>query len=559
MISWIQRTFQQHFKWLFLALLVVVIISFVFVTNTSSGLGQAGERRLPPRPFFGIDLSQAEDSRQLGQDAQLSIFLRFAPQREVPQAQVSQYALNRHASLALAAQLGLPEPTEEQLIAHIRTLAAFANPATGQFDPKRYAEFTDGLRTNPQMSEADVSRVIAEDARIVAYEALLAGPGYVTPADVAELIAQRDTTWSLAIASIDGTAFAPAVDTSDAALQTWFDANARRYEIASRVSVAAVEIASAPLAAGVTLSDAAIRAAYDANPAAYPAPDALKDADSDAKFAAVRSAVEAALRKERANDAALAAASDLAVELLEKSIKPGDVAAFLAGKPSVTLTELGAVGAGAIPAALGGAAASSAILAETERLAADRPYSNPVVTPAGAALLVWRETIPAHVPSLAEVRAQALADYQTAEKRRLFNEAGRTLQATVASALAAPGAAKPFADLVTASAPAGIKVELKTPKPFSLSGQFPEDMDYTALQALQTLAKGKVSDFLPAGENRGVLVYAIDQQIPTIDRASPAYTELRSQLATNLSRSNAQAIITALVEAELAKTAPAVE
>ncbi len=564
MISWIQRTFQQHFKWVFLTLLVLVIISFVFVTNASQGLGGGGDRQIPSRPFFGLDLSRAEDQRTLVADAQLSIYLRYNPQREVPEAQLSQYAFNRHASLHLVDQLRLPQPADDQLVAHIRSLRAFAD-AKGEFDAKRYTDFIDSLKTNPRTTEADVSRVISDDVRVQNLEKLLAGPGYVLASDVSDLLAKRDTTWSLALASIDGSSFAPALDTSDATLQKWFETNARRYEIAERVAVAALQVSSRPFLAGVTLSAASIRAAFDANPSAYPAPagsPALKldpatgkPADPEAAFAAARATVEAELRQKEADKAALAAASDLTVQLLERNVKPADLAAFVAQQPGSTLAELGPIAPGAIPSTLGGNTASAQILPEAERLSAERPYSNPLPTPEGAAVLVWRETLPARAPAFAEVKSTVLADYRAAELRRLFNEAGRNLQvaATLATKLG-----KPFVDTVTdAATAAGLKVTLKNPKPFNLSGSFPEDLDYTAIQALQSLAKGKVSDFLPTGEKAGLLVYAVDQQLPVIDPASTAFQEMRTRLADNLGQANAQSLLASLVETELAKSAPA--
>lgn len=552
-----------------MGLLIVIIISFVFVTNASSGLGQGGGRKLAPRPFFGLDLNKAEDMRALASDAQLSIYLRYNPQREVSESQLLQYAQARRASLYLADQLGLPVPSDEDLIEHIRSLRLFASPMSGEFDPKLYADFTDSLKTNPRLTEADVSRVIAEDTRVAAYEKLLAGPGYVMPSDVVEMLAQRDTTWTLAVATVNGSTFAPVIDRSDTALQAWFETNARRYEIPGRVAVFALEVPSAPFVASVTLSEARIRAAYDANPARYPAPatptppaitlDAStgEGASADAAFLAVRSQVEADLRKQRADQDALDAASDLAVELLEQNVKPADVATFVRDRAGVSLVDLGAVGTGAIPAELGGEAAAAKILPEVQRLGSDRPYSNPVATPSGAALLVWRKAIAPRTPDLAEVKAQVLADYEAAEKRRLFSEAGRALQATVAAAVAK---GEPFAAAATAAAEAaGLGVEVKTPTPFTLSGQFPPDMDYTALQALQSLAKGRVSDFLPSGESAGVLVYAIDQQVPVPDPGSETYLELRTRLAENLAQANAQALLGDRIAAEVAKTAPALE
>ena len=46
MITWIQRSFQQHFRIIFGILLVLIIVSFIFVTNASSGLGRTSHTYL---------------------------------------------------------------------------------------------------------------------------------------------------------------------------------------------------------------------------------------------------------------------------------------------------------------------------------------------------------------------------------------------------------------------------------------------------------------------------------------------------------------------------------
>ena len=565
MISWIQRTFQHHFKWLFLALLIVVIISFVFITNASSGLGRGGQQKLPDRPFFGLNLSKVEDQRTLFQDAQLSLQLSRQTFREPPsEAEIQEYAFERYAALHLADEVNLPAPTPDspEFAAYIQTLGRFSGP-DGKFDPKAYASFIDSLKTNPRLTEGDVARVLLDDVRVAAYKKLLGGPGYVLPADLAEQVGRRDTRWTLAIAGLDGKAYAPRIDVSDTALAAWFGQNSRRYEIGARVSAAAIVVPSARFADAAKLSDAEVRAAYDANPARYPAPGAAKPEaaidpatgkpkDADAAFALVRPQVEADLRKQRADKAALAAADDLAVKLLEQRVAPDKLPAFLAAQ-NLSLQEVGPVGKGAIPVVLGG---NPQVAEEALRLAADRPYSNPVSVPAGAAILVWRENIASRVPAFAEVREKVLADYQAAEKRRLFNETGRKLRETVAAALAA---GKPFADAINAAASeAGIKVEIKTPAAFTLT-QPPQDMNYSAFQALSTLNQGQVSDFIPSGETAAILVHAVKKEVPAFDPASPAVTEVKGQMAPILSERNAQGILAAIVHAELAKSAPATE
>jgi len=46
MISWIQRTFQQHFKTVFAVLLGLIIISFVFTIGAAPGIGRADRATL---------------------------------------------------------------------------------------------------------------------------------------------------------------------------------------------------------------------------------------------------------------------------------------------------------------------------------------------------------------------------------------------------------------------------------------------------------------------------------------------------------------------------------
>ncbi len=224
MISWIQRTFQQHFKWLFGLLLVVVIISFVFITNASTGLGDGSARKLADRPYFGLNLALAEDARQLLGDAELSLYVQRAATSPDPSpAELEQYALQRHLTLHLADQLGLatPAPDSAEVAAHIQGLGRFTGP-TGSFDQKAYAAFIDSLETNPRLSQADIARVIIDDVRVAAYQKLLSGPGYVLPADLSEQAARRDTRWTLALATLASAGFEPVIDSSDAVLAPWF-------------------------------------------------------------------------------------------------------------------------------------------------------------------------------------------------------------------------------------------------------------------------------------------------------------------------------------------------
>ena len=182
-------------------------------------------------------------------------------------------------------------------------------------------------------------------------------------------------------------------------------------------------------------------------------------------------------------------------QLLEARVAPDKLPAFLASQ-NLSLSELGPVGADSIPPALGGNSASQ-VAEEALRLAADRPYSNPLPVPAGAAILVWRENIASRTPALAEVREKVLADYQAAEKRRLFNEAGRKLRETVSTDLAAgiyvfqqTGSAFLVGVTLMATAVPSLIVGL-------VAGVFVDRHDLRRIMMLSNLAQGVIVFLIP--------------------------------------------------------------
>src|SRR4051812_47994104 len=162
MISWIQKTFQQHFRAIFAIMLAVLIISFVF-TIGAPGISGRADRKILTRPFFGVNLSSQVDQQKIYGDANLSILLR-AGYAALEGAQLQQFALQRQASLAFADKLNVPAPSNDEIAEYVKGLRGFQGP-NGQFDPKRYADFRDSLKSNPRLRESDVSRILSDDIR----------------------------------------------------------------------------------------------------------------------------------------------------------------------------------------------------------------------------------------------------------------------------------------------------------------------------------------------------------------------------------------------------------
>ena len=551
MISWIQKTFQQHFRVIFALILISTIISFIIAFGPGSNLGRT-ERQTVSRDFFGYNLGSQEDQARLIGDASISVNLQTG-YNSLEGADLQNYAFQRVAALALADQLHLPPPTAQEVADYIKGLRVFAGE-DGQFDAKRYGNFRDSLKSNPRLTEAEVSRVISDDVRANQVQKIIAGPGYVLPADVKAQLARSDSVWTLATATADYASFNPSIPVTDAVLTRFFADNSFRYTIAPSVATAVAYFPAAAYTGSVSVTDADVRAYYDANPGRFPNP-AVKPAsakpDPAADYAAVRPQVEAALKLERAQRFASKAASDLSFALYDGKIAPGTPAfdSLLAAQ-HITLKSLAPFTREAGPAELGG---SAEIANEAFKLDASRAYSDALAAPGGAVVLFWRESIPSRQPLFSEVRAKVTADYTENERSKRFVEFGKTLRSLIEKLLKS---GEPFDKAIaTAASATSVKIVPKTLAPFTRRTP-PKDLDYSVAGALERLEKGQVSEMIVA-KDQGLFVYVIDKKLPDFSETGPAYTAMRTQLATVNARIGASAQLNALVEQELKRTEPA--
>jgi peptidyl-prolyl cis-trans isomerase D len=554
MITWIQKYFQHHFRTVFAVLLAGTIISFVFVYGASNGIGRA-ERRSVERPYFGINLGSTDDSQRMLKDAYGSALLNMG-YSGIDNEQLQQYGLQRQAALALAGQLHLPAPTQQELTEFLKTLRAFAGQ-NGEFDPQTYANFRASLKTNPQMREGDVSRIVADDYRIDRMQKLFAGPGYVLPVDIKQQLTRADTRWTLAVATVDYDSFKPAIAATDAELTKYFEDNAFRYEISPRFSGSYVEFPYVGYLAQVSVTDQEVKAYYDANPARFPAPaktDAkVQDAKPDpaADFAAVQPQVATTLKLERARQLALKAASDLTEALFNNGkATPESVVELLAAR-KIALKPLAPFARDEGPVELGSA---PEIRAEAFKLAQSHLFSDALAAPTSAVVLIWKETIASRKPLLAEVRAKVATDYNENEKRKRFVDLGRALKEALEARLKAGDSFEKAAE--TAAAASSVKVEAKTLAPFALR-QPPQDVDPAVYGTLERLEKGQVADMAITAA-KGVLVYAVDKKTPELSEANPQYVAVKNQLARVTGGSTGSAMMNELVTQEMKKSEPQV-
>jgi peptidyl-prolyl cis-trans isomerase D len=551
MISWIQKNFQQHYRIVFGLLLILIIISFVFITNASSGFGGA-ERKALKTPFFDLNLGATEDAEKITRDASLALNLQYGMSPN-SHPQFQEIALSRYAALYMAEQLHVPAPSKTELADYIKTLRAFAGEG-GQFDAKKYAEFRKTVAQGKAVTEAQISRILSDNLRIERVNQLVSGPGYALPADVKRELSLADTSWTIATANLDRQSFTPTITPTDAELTKYFEENALNYTIPAQVSVSYVEFnADAYLAALPTPAETDVRAFYDNNVSRFPVPDRKlgEAANPDTDYVKVRSQVEAALKRSAASRLAATAAGDAAVALYDKKITPGsaDFSAFLA-QNKLTLKDVPAFSEANVPAEFG---ANPAIPAEAQKLNKDRVVSDAIPTEKGSVILFWKDSIPSRQPAFTEARAKVAADFLENETTKRFVALGQTLRTQIQARLKAGDSFEKAAS--SAAAAAGVKVETKTLPAFTLR-QPPKDFNQELYGLLQNLQKGEVSEMSIGGE-KPVIAYAQDKKLPDLSETNPQYTTVRTRIAQMNAAGNARAFFRDLVTQELAKSAPA--
>ena len=541
MISWIQKYFQKHFRLVFLIVLLAMAIPLVFIYNQSSGIGRA-ERTASSRPFFGHNLAAENEMAVVSRDTQLSNILH----------QENSNPMVRLGALAIADQLHIPGPTENEFKDFLKTMPLFAGQ-DGQFDPAAYNRFQTDIRKSNQFQEPLVRRVLEDDFRVDRVSTLLAGPGYVQPHEIRSQLERFESTWTLGIATVDYKSFAPTITPTEADLAKFFSDNPTRYEIQPQVSVRYAEFPSYEFIDKVTATEAEIKAFYDANPARFTKPETKTDDKkpaTPADFASVSLQVELAYKLERAARLATKAASDFTFELFQKKIIPGSPAfAELLASHNIVLKDLAPFTQEEPPVELG---RSPEAASEAFKLGPDRLYSDAIALTTGSAVLFWKETHPVRQPLLAEVKTKVSADYVENEKQKRFVDLGKTLRSQLQARFKAGDAFDKA--VATVSGSATVKIEGKTPAPFTLR-QRPQDLDYAALGTLESLKKGDVSEMVQ-GQDKGLLVYAIDKKAPDLSEGNPQYKTFQSQLARFTAARNSSEYLREIVETELAKSAP---
>ncbi len=553
MITWIQRVFQRHNKWLFSLLLIVIIVAFVLtITPAGSGLSQ-GEGKARQDNFFGVNLASESEVRALVLDAQVSTW--FNTGNQVTQFNyLLDLALNRTALLALADEIGVPTPSESQLEEHIRANPKFAN-ADGSFNSQSYEGFRESLRADTRFSEAMVHKAMIEDYRIQIVSEALAGPGYVQMKEAREMLLSEQTNWSVEVATLDYQSFEPEIEIEEEKLQEFYESNQTDYEEPPKAKATAIHFTIANFrdaAAEEQPDEATLVDYFQKNKARFDNQSnisTLGSEDEDEEkaeitFAEARAQVERAWIDEKAKTLAEAEAFSFTEQLYENSV----------AQSSPQMEELirltGAEKATLEPYAQNRRPAGTFIpltgLNQIFNLPVGRYFTDALSNPDGASVLFLDGMIDARIPELTEVREKVEADYREILRKELFIAKGEEIQERIDTGLDTDQSFQELAEIDEMETAAFEDFTSKDP---------PSGFNRALLTQNENLEPGQISPMVFL-QNKGHFVYLKNKELPDIPTDSSEIEDYAKSLAQSVLPANSYALVSEIVARERAKSNP---
>lgn len=531
MISWIQNHLIRHGRWIFISLLAVIIIAFVFTIGNTPGL-TTDESNYEERFILGIDVNNQRVMDELAGTVGLSYLLRTKSELR-NQNQFQSELANRIAQLYLIENIGLPNPTQEELKAYIEGLAYFQDES-GAFDPESYNDFISLVNVNPEISENQFVQTLIVDYKIDALNSVIEGPGFYTTPQSQFILDQQNTAYNLYNIKIDPNTFDPEIDTSEAAVKDYFETQQVAYETDEKIETSSIRF---PLVAQISEADTetlntyylenkeSIDSEYRAGKETIidlDAEGADKEEATDAQdevitFELVADIARANWEAKEQNKVAESLASEFVYTLYDQEIKLGsDAFADMLAAYEVSEMDVEPYAASDIY----GKALPSNLLQAGFDLNPDRYYSDPYKTDNGYVVLLYKSTIPSEIPPFESVVDEVKMDYIAEEIRAAFSTYGEDVKSQL-EAIVESGE-----DFLSGAEALGLTVEHYPD--FSYNNQ-PEDAKPYEFQAVFRLKEGEVSNMSNYSE-MAVITYLASKDVQEYEAAEDEVERLVSNI-----------------------------
>jgi len=547
MINWLSDFIRKRGRIVFSILLVIIIIAFVFTIGAGPGIVK-GDRSLQERDFYGINLNNPTEVQLLQDATMLSRYINGMQQYD--ERRFQQEMLFRQVRFHLAETLSIPNPSEEDFRDYIRNKRAFQDES-GAFDNARFEGFLDSIKGGARFSENFVTRVLKNDYRMERVDRLLAGPGFVSPAEICKAIARSETSWDVEIASLAYSAFDPEIKIDEDELLSYFNENQFRYEIPAQFEASYVTFTADLVETIDTLpTEEELQKFFISNRSEFEAVEEAQTSEEEdlsplEVFAKIRSSVESKYIESQKLQQSIHDANDFIAELFEREIAYGSEAFDQALQAyGLVLRDLPSFSADPQTHSVDGI--PSALFEETMNLDEDRYFSDVVPASSGQAFyvsfLIGRED--ARIPALDEVRDTVVQDYRETRKMELFSAKGVELAETIRNEVASGGS---FTTIAEEAA-----LEITEPEPFTLSDR-PEGIPFQLLQQIEELQQGELSEMITV-EDMGYFLYIAEKETPEISEEHSRYEQMKSALENSTAFMRYQATLSELIDQKLSTT-----
>jgi len=179
--------FRKNQRVMMLVVAILTIIAFIWLYNPDTKTRNVGPNSVAE--IYGHKLTQADVDREI-KNYQLALALQqfdlisnLGGMAENENAALSEFIFNLLVLKHQAKELGV-EPTDLQIADRIKTLPVFQ--AGGQFDPRKYAEFTERQLGPRGLTERQLEGVISDSLRLDRIKNIVGAPMAVSDGDLRE-------------------------------------------------------------------------------------------------------------------------------------------------------------------------------------------------------------------------------------------------------------------------------------------------------------------------------------------------------------------------------------
>ncbi|MDR3144473.1 MAG: peptidyl-prolyl cis-trans isomerase [Puniceicoccales bacterium] len=309
MISFLQNILQKHHKWLLSILLLVIVIAFVFTIGASPGIGKSNVKHIY---FYGYDLANASDVNELVTNAVCTEFLS-GRDYDYAAKHLDFLVMRRVIALGLANEFKIPDPSPENLKAHIKKLPIFIDES-GKFSPSLYESALKKMEEN-SVEQEKLKKILCENYRIGEVETALAGPGVAFDSQVMDRLSNLYAEYDFIATIVSDDDIRVDEDIVAASIENFYGEHMDKYVQPPMYSVSAVRFPSCAFEKDVkSPEESELLSFFEENRQSFP---------SDVEFDAASGDVRAKYTAAEAMKLACSAAENFAESLCEKDTAPG--------------------------------------------------------------------------------------------------------------------------------------------------------------------------------------------------------------------------------------------